>query len=131
VTRRTRKTMGTSRVPCIYMAGMRVGNKTHEAAFLAPLPVQVREELSDAVSNGDGTFRLRNVWDGESKRDFYLASDGKTALCLTVASLTHQQAMQVRAEYYRRHEEDETVEFSPDTFVDILRGLGHGMERVS
>lgn len=131
VTRRTRQTTGTSMVPCIYTAGMKVGNKTHEAAFLAPLPVQVRDEVSDAVSNGDGTLRLRCVWDGEARRDFYLASDGETVLCLTVASLTYQQAMKVRAEFARRNTEDPTVQFSPATFVDILRGLGHHTERVS
>jgi hypothetical protein len=71
------------------------------------------------------------AWHEESRRDFWVAGDGRVALCFTVAGLTCEQAAEVRLEWYERKARDPEASLDPGTLIDIMRDLGHGMRRVS
>lgn len=118
---KTKRRADATRPVHVYEAAMRVGNKDHEAAFLEPIPHAARPELLTMI-HGGGFGRL---WDVETCRDFWLASDGKHAVCLTLAGLDIRRAAQVRA-YFDAHCRDhngEPAEFGANVLTGIVRHL--------
>lgn len=71
--------------------------------------------------SGEGTF-FGQAWDRETERDFYVASDGHRAMCITIAGLTLKQAARVRVGF------DEFREANPgamtsEALATVIYGL--------
>jgi hypothetical protein len=105
----------------ILEAAMVVGNAEHEAAFLEPIPHDLQGDVRASLAHRG----LGRIWDRETKRDFWIASDGRRAMCLTLAGLDMQEAAQVRS-YFDEHFLDrlgDPVAFKAELLVDIVRAL--------
>ena len=71
------------------------------------------------------------MWDGETRRDFWLASDGAMAVCLTLAGLSVEDAVRARLEWDSLYAQDSATPFNVGTVMTILNNLDFKLVRVS
>lgn len=75
----------------IFRADVFVADESALVTFLEPIPN--RDAVRANLREQPGTCRM---WDSETRRDFWIYSDGHRALCVTLAGLTVRQAASIR-----------------------------------
>jgi hypothetical protein len=76
--------------------------------LLEGLPTLIARDLRNQLASAAGGFAGMR-YEEETRRAFWIAADGKHLLCITLPSVTQEQADEISVEIKRRHCSGDTV----------------------
>jgi hypothetical protein len=89
-------------------AGARRCDAESVKTLLDYLPTLIAEDLSNQLASAAGGFAGMR-YEEETRRAFWIVADSKHLLCITLPSVTQEQADEIWAEIERRHCSGNTV----------------------